>query len=199
MATLHAPPEPGLPAAECHGSCRISSAPGSSIHEAYLPAESDQAPPDAWVPGTHEDPGWSIGSEASPGQGAEATHSVDSVEARVIPSTGPFPREVRIRRPREFREISGSARRHVTEAFVVLVSVTSARPERMRLGVTVSRKVGNAVTRNRVKRLIREWFRRDARAVGEGRDLVVIARPAAARLAGRAAFVALTAALQGEA
>ncbi len=45
-----------------------------------------------------------------------------------------------------------------------------------RLGVTVSRKVGNAVVRNRIKRRIREWFRADRSLVENGRDLVVIAR-----------------------
>ena len=49
--------------------------------------------------------------------------------------------------------------------------------------MTVSRRVGNAVVRNRVKRRIREWFRRDEAARSSGLDLVVIARPAAAGLA----------------
>jgi RNase P protein component len=45
--------------------------------------------------------------------------------------------------------------------------------------------------------LIREWFRRDGRAIDEGRDVVVIARPGAARLAGLAAFADLNGALRG--
>jgi ribonuclease P protein component len=52
-----------------------------------------------------------------------------------------------------------------------------------RLGLTVSRKVGNAVVRNRVKRRIREWFRRDLELRGSW-DLVVIARREAAELGG---------------
>ena len=54
-----------------------------------------------------------------------------------------------------------------------------------RLGVTVSRRVGGAVVRNRVKRRIREWFRRRCEQLSPGLDLVVIARPSASRLDGQ--------------
>ncbi len=49
-----------------------------------------------------------------------------------------------------------------------------------RIGVTVSRKVGVAVVRNRVKRWIRECFRRQRGDFPSQLDLVVVARPAAA-------------------
>jgi ribonuclease P protein component len=50
------------------------------------------------------------------------------------------------------------------------------------LGVTVSRKVGNAVQRNRVKRRIREWFRHSCPALPPTAAVVVIAREGAAEL-----------------
>jgi len=50
-----------------------------------------------------------------------------------------------------------------------------------RLGLTVSRRVGGAVVRNRVKRRVREWFRTGA-VRRTPVDLVVIARPGAAVL-----------------
>jgi ribonuclease P protein component len=49
-----------------------------------------------------------------------------------------------------------------------------------RIGVTVSRKVGIAVVRNRVKRWIRECFRRQRDVFPRHVDMVVVARPAAA-------------------
>lgn len=69
-------------------------------------------------------------------------------------------------------------------AYVLLVAeqrptIVSDAP---RLGVTVSRRVGGSVARNRVKRRIREWFRRTHLDVPVGRDLLVIARPGAAQL-----------------
>lgn len=51
-----------------------------------------------------------------------------------------------------------------------------------RLGLTVSRRVGGAVVRNRVKRRLREWFRQHRSGCPAGKDLVIIARPAAASI-----------------
>ena len=49
-----------------------------------------------------------------------------------------------------------------------------------RLGLTVTRKVGNAVVRNRIKRLVREWLRMHG-WVPRGWDVVLVAKDSAAR------------------
>ena len=63
-------------------------------------------------------------------------------------------------------------------------AISGKTPGTSRLGVTVSRRVGNAVVRNRVKRAIREWYRQgnNGLEVTAPRDLVVIARPGSREL-----------------
>ena len=100
--------------------------------------------------------------------------------------TGPFRRGDRLLRSSEFSRVGREGRRAADPAFVLLVAQHVSDPggRSQRLGVTVSRKVGNAVVRNRVKRRIREWFRRARPKLRAEIDLVVIGRSAAAGLSG---------------
>jgi ribonuclease P protein component len=91
-----------------------------------------------------------------------------------------FPKAARLRRRSEFLAVSRDAAKSYTSHFVVL-SKRGAKEE-SRLGITVSAKVGNAVVRNRIKRSVREFFRRHRRSLRSARDYVVIARKGAERL-----------------
>lgn len=62
----------------------------------------------------------------------------------------------------------------------MLIFYTASNSEQTRVGFTVSRKVGNAVVRNRVKRRLREAIRHQMAGIPSGKDVVVIAHPQAA-------------------
>jgi ribonuclease P protein component len=68
----------------------------------------------------------------------------------------------------------------VSDHFIVYLSRNKlGRP---RLGITASRKVGSAVVRNRIKRLVREYFRGSRDRLPPSGDVLVIARKADSRM-----------------
>jgi ribonuclease P protein component len=76
-----------------------------------------------------------------------------------------------------------SGRRVHTAHFVLIVARGPEPGALSRLGITVTKKIGTAVKRNRVKRLVREAFRLDPALLPDGIDLVVIAKEGAPTLA----------------
>jgi len=85
-----------------------------------------------------------------------------------------FPRRLRVLSPREYRCIYDEGRRTQTHWFVLFSRSNGLGYHR--LGITVSRKVGRSVVRNRIKRLFREIFRRSRAEIPESSDFVVNAR-----------------------
>tara|TARA_Y100000589_G_scaffold104192_1_gene98501 strand:+ start:14022 stop:14414 length:393 start_codon:yes stop_codon:yes gene_type:complete len=85
-----------------------------------------------------------------------------------------FPRSRRILRPSEFVAVYDHG--HSVRRGPLLVHALGSG-DTTRLGLSVSRKVGNAVTRNRVKRRLRDAFRRLQHELPAGYDLVVTVRP----------------------
>jgi ribonuclease P protein component len=81
----------------------------------------------------------------------------------------------RIKKRSEFQKIQNCGLRVVTPGFVFLIG-PGGSAERPRLGITASRRVGNAVVRNRAKRLVRAAFRALRSELPDGLDLVVIVR-----------------------
>jgi ribonuclease P protein component len=89
-----------------------------------------------------------------------------------------FSRDDRLRKRREFEECYASGVRASGRHLQLFLLGGESRP---RLGVSVSRRVGNAVARNRVRRRLREIFRRSRALLGSAPARVVVnARPTAA-------------------
>ena len=86
----------------------------------------------------------------------------------------------RLRKRSEFLRVQGEGRKVSTPHF--LLFVLSGPAEGARLGITVSKKVGGATERNRIKRLVREVFRRNKSLFPSHRDVVVVAKQAAGDL-----------------
>lgn len=63
--------------------------------------------------------------------------------------------------------------------------------DRPRLGITVTRKIGNAVVRNRIKRIVRQYFRTNRHRLGDNFDINVIARKSVAGASSKEMFASL--------
>lgn len=93
-----------------------------------------------------------------------------------------FPKTARLRKRRQFEILSRTGSKFQSAHFVVIRKSNDAIESR--LGITVSRRVGNSVVRNRIKRQVREFFRRHRADLPHATDFLVIARGNAAPLAG---------------
>lgn len=168
-------------------------------HETHLPTEQPAAQTDAWFPGTDEHTGRAGGPQAPPSQGPQAPDGFHPAQAGALSSAGGgrsqrFPPQYRLRKRREFLALQREGRRETVSHFVVITRPKHSPPSR--LGVTTSRKVGGAPTRNRIRRLVREFFRRHRVELGPPRDVLVIARPGSANLCYRNVDDELTRALR---
>lgn len=99
---------------------------------------------------------------------------------------------MRLRDPRDFQRVNRTGTRRASAHFVAVLAPPRGEGA-PKLGLAVSRRVGNAVARNRVKRRVREWFRCSRAGLPPDAEWVVIARAGAAELDASATLAELAA------
>ena len=87
-----------------------------------------------------------------------------------------LPKAARLRTDREYRDVVHKGGRASTPHFTVYRD--DRAPGRAKVGVSVGRRVGNAVVRNRLKRLLREFCRRNPSVFPDGSRTAIVARKA---------------------
>ena len=97
-----------------------------------------------------------------------------------MPETQRFPRTARLTRRSEFQTVYRNGEKRSGRAFICYRLRHNDFGQK--LGLAVSRKVGGAVVRNRIKRYLREIYRRRRSQLPDDEHIVIVARPASADL-----------------
>lgn len=158
------------------------------LHEAHISTEQRETQEDARLSFAYGDADRTQRDQAQAGQGAKTIDRRRAAEAgallikREALSRGreSFPKTVRLTKRSEFLSLSRGGRRIHSPHFLLIRKANNKG--KSRLGITVSAKVGKAVIRNRIKRLVREFFRRHRGEISSSQDIIVIARPGSDRL-----------------
>ena len=100
-----------------------------------------------------------------------------------------YPKEEMLLKRGDYLSLSRAGEKCLKKHFLCIYKKRGG--ERSRLGITVSKKVGTAVTRNRLKRMCREFFRLNNRRLGSAWDINIIARHSAGAAARKKALKSL--------
>jgi ribonuclease P protein component len=90
-------------------------------------------------------------------------------------NTYPFSKSLRLIRSADFRKVYNEGKAVRSQAFQ-LFYLMGREDKPVRLGITVTKRFGKAVRRNRIKRLIREAFRQAQPCLEHGYDIVINVR-----------------------
>jgi len=150
--------------------------------ETHIPAIEPCPQATAWVPRAHGHQGRAQDPERPPGPWAE--EAVSLTEARLDEAAPPSvdgptaaPLRLAVLKKRSDFLAAAKGRREVTPGFILQVRPRGDGDPLVRVGYTCSKKVGNAVARNRAKRRLREIARLGLPACGSaGHDYVLIGR-----------------------
>lgn len=149
-------------------------------HETHLSAEEAQTRTYARVSNPHANPRRPAHAQTPAREGPQAPDGL----MVGLPGARPRVGRGRLSRSADFDRVFRQGRSHAGRELVLYV-FPRGESDPPRLGLSVSRKVGGAVQRNRVKRLLREAFDLDGGRLPPGTDAVVVARHEANALAER--------------
>jgi ribonuclease P protein component len=159
-------------------------------HETHLSAKEAQARAYTRFPDADAYAGGTDDAEAASVKGPQAPDRL----MPAMPGSRAGPGRSRLSRSAEFERVFRHGRSHAGRELILYV-FPRGEEDPPRLGLSVSRKVGGAVDRNRVKRLLREAFALESGQLPAGTDAVVLARRDARELAEREGLAGLRRAL----
>ncbi len=114
---------------------------------------------------------------------------IPNLSREACPLQFSFTKADRLLKRREFIALANSGRRIQNEYFIAVFS--PGCHGRSRLGITVTKKVGGAVKRNRIKRLVREFFRLNRQSLSGEWDINIIAKYQIADITSEQAYQSL--------
>lgn len=85
-----------------------------------------------------------------------------------------FKQEEKIRDPQDFKKVMRFGKKLPSKNFILFTKRNDKQVQR--LGIVISKEVGKATYRNRVKRLVREFFRLNKHRMGGALDVVILVR-----------------------
>ena len=85
-----------------------------------------------------------------------------------------FKKNERLAKRPEFKKVMDEGRKKRVERLCIIFSIPNGLGNKKRLGIIASKKIGNAVARNKVKRRIREVFRQIKHRMEPALDIVII-------------------------
>ena len=153
-------------------------------NETHLSAQPYQASTKAWFFKTDVEQTGTTCYQSAAGQRAQAA-------GRVIEARQRFRKSDRLRKRYEFTHLTRIGLQCQDRYFIIRYGVNDRG--RVRLGITATKRVGGAVTRNRLKRVLREFFRTHRLRASTGIDCNIIVRATAVTLTTDQIFKALEA------
>jgi ribonuclease P protein component len=153
-------------------------------NEKNLPTKQYSPQTHARISVTHEHSGRSRSDQKTPGQGPQTSMRPDTTKTGTAlgkrPAPYTLPKAARILVRREFLALQRKGKRRHTAHFVVITAKTHT--EQSRLGITATRRFGNAVMRNWMKRRLREFFRLHQANLIPAQNVLIIPKAGAGTL-----------------